>query len=137
MTANLSVLVTEDDEDLRFLCQMQLEIGGFRVMEAAHGEEALRVARHERPDVILLDLMMPEMDGFTFLNELRKDSTLRSVPVVVVTAKTLTAEERQELSGVIKVLQKGSYDREQLLNEVRALLAAHRKHTEANVPAGA
>jgi len=70
--------------------------------------------------LILLDLMMPEMDGFEFLAELRKVQTWHSIPVVVVTAMDLTAEERQRLNGQVQnVLQKGGYKRDELLAEVK------------------
>jgi CheY-like chemotaxis protein len=83
-----------------------------------------RVAER-RPDLILLDLMMPEMDGFQFLDEVRNQEASRSIPVIVITAKELTPEERQRLNGSVeKILQKGAYTREDLISEVRDLVTA-------------
>jgi CheY-like chemotaxis protein len=73
--------------------------------------------------LILLDLMMPEMDGFQFLSELRKNEQWRGIPVIVVTAKELTPAERQQLNAQVEqILQKGSYERDKLLEEVRELV---------------
>jgi CheY-like chemotaxis protein len=74
--------------------------------------------------LILLDLMMPMMDGFEFLDELRKHAAWRSIPVLVITAKDLTAEDRRRLDGrVNKIIQKAACSREELLAEVRELVA--------------
>jgi CheY-like chemotaxis protein len=81
--------------------------------------------RKIQPELILLDLMMPEMDGFEFLEELRKNEAWKSIPVIVVTAKDLTAADRQRLNGSVeKILQKGAYNRDELLREVRDLVTA-------------
>ena len=84
-------------------------------------------SRKRRPGLILLDLMMPEMDGFEFLSALRRGEAWRGIPVVVVTAKDLTPEERQRLNGhVERILAKGALGPEALLAEVRELVAAPR-----------
>jgi CheY-like chemotaxis protein len=78
-----------------------------------------------RPSFVLLDLMMPEMDGFEFLVGLGHHPEWRTIPVVVLTAKDLTSEERQLLAGQVeRILRKGSYSRQELLTEVRARVAA-------------
>jgi CheY-like chemotaxis protein len=83
-----------------------------------------RVAEH-RPDLILLDLLMPEMDGFEFIAELRTHEECRAIPIVVITAKDLTEEDRQRLDGYVKrILQKGAYNHEALLREVHELVVA-------------
>src|SRR5439155_6382420 len=83
-----------------------------------------REAQGSRPAVILLDLMMPEMDGFQFVDELRKQPDWRDIPIVVVTAKDLTPEERLRLNGHVGiVLQKGAYQSEELLRETGRLVA--------------
>jgi signal transduction histidine kinase/DNA-binding response OmpR family regulator len=119
------VLVVEDDPDTREMLHRMLEREGFAVAEAEDGRAGLeRVAEH-RPSLILLDLLMPQMNGFEFLAELQARPDWRSIPVVVVTAKDLTVEEHDRLSGrVAEVLRKGAYTRERLLSEVRERVAA-------------
>jgi signal transduction histidine kinase/CheY-like chemotaxis protein len=118
------VLLVEDEADIRaMLCRM-LEKEGWAVIEAANGREALARMAEQRPELILLDLMMPEMDGFAFIEALRQHAAWRSIPVVVVTAKDLTPEDRRRLNGYVEqTLQKGAYSREELLREVRDLVA--------------
>jgi CheY-like chemotaxis protein/nitrogen-specific signal transduction histidine kinase len=119
-----TVLVVEDDADTCDTLRRMLEKEGWTASEAENGRVALAQIAARRPDVVLLDLMMPEMDGFEFVAELRKRQEWRTIPVVVVTAKDLTPEERQRLSGhVEKILQKTAYSRADLLREVRDLMA--------------
>ena len=121
----LSVLVVEDEEDLRGLLRRILEHEGYAVTEAENGRAALIRAREAPPGLILLDLMMPEMDGFEFVTELRGQVWGRSIPIIVVTAMELTAGDRERLNGgVQRILQKGGYTREALLAEVRDMVAA-------------
>jgi signal transduction histidine kinase/CheY-like chemotaxis protein len=119
------VLIVEDDETLRTMLGRRLEKEKWKVIEATNGRTALAQMRETRPELILLDLMMPEMDGFQFLDEVRKREDWRAIPIIVVTAKDLTAEDRQRLNGSVeKILQKGAYGREALIDEVRQLIAA-------------
>jgi CheY-like chemotaxis protein len=118
------VLVVDDDAEVRQLLRRMLESEGFAVVEAENGRVALERLRGEPPSLILLDLMMPEMDGFEFVAELRRDEGWRAIPVVVITARDLSRDDRERLNGhVEKILQKGTYDRDQLLAEVRELVA--------------
>ena len=122
---DLPVLVVEDDAGTRQLLRRILEEERYAVVEAENGRAALRHMSERAPGAILLDLMMPEMDGFEFLDALHKQEAWRQIPVVIVTAKDLTAEEHERLNGsVVRILQKGAYGREELLAEVRALVAA-------------
>src|SRR5262249_32298640 len=82
-------LIVDDEPDARTLLRLMLESHGWRVAEAANGKEALVAVASHAPELILLDLMMPEMDGFEFLDELRRKPEWRNLPVVVVTAKDL------------------------------------------------
>jgi CheY-like chemotaxis protein len=101
-----------------------LEKQGLAVDEAGDGRAALTRLDDHWPGLILLDLLMPEMDGFSFLSELQRRGEGRSVPVIVLTAKDLTSADRQRLGGPIgKILRKESLGHEQLLAEVTALLA--------------
>jgi CheY-like chemotaxis protein len=120
-----SVLLVEDDEVAREMMRRMLEKAGWSVAEAENGRVALERVAECRPELILLDLMMPEMDGFQFIAELRQKPEAQQIPIVVITAMSLTEAERQRLNGsVIQVLQKGAYSREELLEQVRNLVAA-------------
>ena len=119
------VLVVDDDAEVRQLLRRMLESEGFAVVEAENGRVALERLRGESPSLILLDLMMPEMDGFEFVAELRRHEGWRAIPIVVITARDLSRDDRDRLNGhVEKILQKGTYDRDQLLAEVRELVAS-------------
>jgi CheY-like chemotaxis protein len=119
------LLVVEDDPTTREMMRRTLEQDGWIVAEAENGRVALQKVAENRPDLILLDLMMPEMDGFEFVAELRKHESWRSIPIVVVTAKDLSPEERLRLDGhVKKIFQKAGLSREDLAKEIRALVAS-------------
>ena len=129
-----SVLVVEDDPAASELLRRTLESEGWRVTVARNGREALAQMDREEPAIILLDLMMPEMDGFEFLSEIRALPRASTVPVVVVTAKELTADERKQLNGqVTTVLQKGNHSRDELLSEIASQLGNRFKRTAQNV----
>jgi signal transduction histidine kinase/CheY-like chemotaxis protein len=118
-----TVLVVEDDDPTRAMMQRLLTKEGWNVIEAENGRVALERLALQRPDVVLLDLMMPEMDGFQFIATLRHQAAWRTLPVIVVTAKELTAADHLSLHGYVeKILQKGEYSREALLDEVRELV---------------
>ena len=118
------VLVVDDDAGVRQLLRRMLEPEGYTVIEAENGRAAFERLREISPSVILLDLMMPEMDGFEFVAEFRRHEPWRTIPIVVVTAKDLTHEDRDRLNGSVqKILQKGTHGRDQLLAEVRELVA--------------
>jgi GAF domain-containing protein/DNA-binding response OmpR family regulator len=122
---DLPVLVVDDDATLRQLLRRMLEPEGFAVVEAANGRVALERLRDVSPSVILLDLMMPEMDGFEFVTEFRRHEAWRAIPIVVITARDLSREDHERLNGYVeKILQKGAHGRDQLLAEVRELVAA-------------
>jgi len=121
---DLPILVVDDDVGLRELLRRILESEGYTVREAENGRAALERVREAPPGLILLDLMMPEMDGFEFVDEFRRHEGWRTIPIVVVTAKDLSPAERQRLNGYVeRILQKGAYSRDALLAEVRELVA--------------
>lgn len=120
-----SVLVVEDDLDSRDLMRTMLTREGWDVRSAADGLEALARMEERIPTVILLDLMMPNMDGFEFTAHLAKREEWRKIPVLVVTAKNLTQEERARLNGhVERILMKDALPIDLLLNEVRSLISS-------------
>ncbi|WP_375465547.1 response regulator [uncultured Methylobacterium sp.] len=122
-TADGPILVVEDDADARERLTLFLERDGFPVRSAEHGRSALEAVAREKPALVLLDLMMPEMDGFGFLRALRTRSEWRDIPVVVLTAKDITAEDRRRLAGrADRVISKGSLSLADLAREVRGLV---------------
>jgi signal transduction histidine kinase/CheY-like chemotaxis protein/HAMP domain-containing protein len=115
-------LLVDDDEIMRRGIRLALEQDGWNVMEAGNGRVALARLAATCPDIIVLDLMMPEMDGFEFLDEMRQRVEWRDIPVLVVTAKDLTTEDRARLDGgVERILQKSG--RDEMLREVALTLA--------------
>jgi CheY-like chemotaxis protein len=121
-----SALIAEDDEMTRRVLRETLEREGWDVAEAGDGRAALAAVAVRRPDLILLDLLMPEMDGFEFLEELRKEEENRSIPIVVISSKTIAAEDRRRLNGSVeRILLKKAASREELLRQVRDLAATY------------
>jgi CheY-like chemotaxis protein/nitrogen-specific signal transduction histidine kinase len=121
-----SALVVEDDAGTRKLLCSMLEQYGLNVQEAENGKIALKRVQEKSPGVIFLDLMMPEMDGFEFIEELKKNPEHRPIPIVVVTSKNLTQADRLRLNGgVAKLIEKKSFVHGELLSEIRSTLEAH------------
>lgn len=117
------ILVVEDEATIREMMRRMLEKEGWMVAEAENGRVGLEQVVAQQPQLILLDLMMPEMDGFEFVARLRKMPAGQSIPIVVVTAKDITLEDRLKLNGYVEqILSKGAYSREELLGEVRDLV---------------
>ena len=111
-----------DDPDARKVLRRILESERWKVSEAEHGHHALEQLRHTVPQLILLDLIMPEMDGFLFLAELRDRPEWRDIPVIIVTAKDLTEEEGQRLNADVNYVMKKRSDN---LDEVLAGISTH------------
>ena len=119
-----SILVIEDDTATSELMAKLLHKEGYIVTQAHNGRVALECIAKEIPQLIMLDLMMPEMDGFQFVEEMRKRHEWRNIPIVVLTAKSITVEDRNRLQGYVKnVIQKGAFDRKSLLTEIRQLMS--------------
>jgi len=119
------VLLVEDDIEARSIMARTLEKAGWKVSEASNGQEALDMMSNVHPHLILLDLMMPVMDGFGFLAEMRTRSEWQHIPVIVITAKDLSREDRARLSGCVEeVLEKKAYTRDQLLKHMRESVAS-------------
>jgi DNA-binding response OmpR family regulator len=96
------VLVIDDERAIRMLCRVNLGASGMDVLEASTGEEGLELARRERPDIVLLDVMMPGQDGWSVARALSEDPRTREIPVVFLTARADAADRRlgQQLGGV-------------------------------------
>jgi CheY-like chemotaxis protein len=115
-----SVLIIDDDEVSRYVVKTILGHVDFRFVEASSGQEGLRRAREGRPEVIILDLLMPDMSGFEVLKTLKADSRTAEVPVIVHTSKVLPAEDRPLLSDAVAIISKESKSRESSLEKFAA-----------------
>jgi hypothetical protein len=117
------VLVVEDDPETREILRRLLEKEGCQVIAAENGRVALERLAESQPMLILLDLMMPEMDGFQFIDRVRQHENWRTIPIVVVTAKDLTKEDRLRLNGYVQeIIRKDACPRDELLAEVSELV---------------
>ena len=117
------VLIVDDEADQRELLRRILDREGVEVMEAANGAEALAKIDARRPSLVLLDLMMPEMNGFQVVEALRNSPKNKDIPVVVITGKSLSDEERERLKGwMVNTIEKKSIPEEQLFGRVRELV---------------
>jgi signal transduction histidine kinase/CheY-like chemotaxis protein len=119
------ILLVEDDAMQRERVRGWLKGQQWAMREAADGREALARLREEKPDLILLDLMMPEMDGFQLVAALRQEPGWREIPVIVITARDLDAKDRERLnSGIQSVLVKEMFQPAELVQRIRALVPA-------------
>ena len=115
-----TVLVVDDDPKAVQLLGAYLTPAGYRVLSAFGGQEGIDVARQQRPDLIVLDLMMPEVNGFEVVEALKGDTGTATIPIVIVTAKQITAEDRAILKGaVLKVIQKSEFKHGRFIDEVK------------------
>ncbi|MCJ2009086.1 response regulator, partial [Methylobacterium sp. J-092] len=119
--ADGDVLVVDDDADMRHRLRTVLERNGWSVREAGNGCEALDQVRHGVPRLVLRDLTMPVMDGFSFLDRLRDLPGCTEVPVVVLSARDVTAAERDRLSEADQVLRKGDTSLQDIATELRKI----------------
>jgi adenylate cyclase len=125
-TTTPRVLVVEDNVTDREMMRRLLVGEGWEVTVAVNGREALDCLERDHPDLVLLDLMMPEMDGFEFLAEFRKDSKFASTPVIVVTAADLSPADRHRLNGGVEyILEKAAFSRQDFLRQIRSLIGRY------------
>ena len=128
--ASQKILVIEDDRSLIDVLQYNLTQAGYEVSTAMDGHSGYEKAVQTHPDLILLDLLMPEMDGFEFIEQLQGNRQWRSIPVIVVTAKDLDESERQCLQGrVRRVVAKGARSRDEILAELKLIINDRRRST--------
>jgi threonine synthase len=118
------ILIADDAADARRLVRRILQSQGeYTFFEAVNGRETLDLVNKEHPDLLILDLMMPEMDGFAVLDNLRSTPETAEIPVIVSTAKELTPDEKNRLQDQIQALmQKGGFMSDELLEEVKSIL---------------
>jgi signal transduction histidine kinase/CheY-like chemotaxis protein len=114
-----TLLVVDDDESAREIMSAAAKKAGWKSIEATNGKEALEKMSEILPSIIVLDLMMPEMDGFTLISELQKNEEWHNIPVIIVSAKELSQGERSMLMQYTKgILQKGAYSRQDLIDAI-------------------
>lgn len=118
------IAIVDDEPNVRTLIRRILQSqGNYQLYEANNGKDAVEMISRERPNLVLLDLMMPDMDGFQVMDALQLKKETKDIPIIVITAKELTPEEKKRLKGHIQTLmQKGDFMNDDLLDEVRALL---------------
>jgi signal transduction histidine kinase/CheY-like chemotaxis protein len=128
--SEVRVLVVDDEPANRELLATALEPAGFTVVLAAGGREAVEMARTKAPDLILLDLLMPEITGFEVVETLRSDERTRETPIMILTAATLTAADKVRLNGrVSEILSRGSVGTAELVGQLRRTIAKHNGHS--------
>ncbi|HXF84058.1 MAG TPA: pyridoxal-phosphate dependent enzyme [Anaerolineales bacterium] len=118
------VVIVDDTPDARRLIRRILQSqGDFEIFEAENGRDAIALVTKERPDLVILDLMMPDVDGFAVLDVLRSQPETANIPVIVATAKELTVDEKSRLQGQIQsLMMKGDFLNDEFLEEVRSLI---------------
>jgi CheY-like chemotaxis protein len=128
MDANVhQVLIVDDDPQMVHLLKRMLETAErtYKVTSARNGQEGLREMRSQKPDLVLLDLIMPEMDGYAMLAQIQKDADLRDTPVVVVTAQRLTPEEERQMNGqTLTVRAEDGFTNKEILTYLEGILNA-------------
>lgn len=123
-----TVLVVDDDPKAVQLLGAYLNPAGYRVLSAFGGQEGIDTARREHPDLIVLDLMMPEVNGFEVVEALKGDISTANIPIVIITAKQITPEDHAMLKGdVQQVIQKSEFKHESFINEVKRAMAGKGK----------
>jgi CheY-like chemotaxis protein len=119
------VLAIDDDPLAIQLVQAVLEPSGYRILTASGGEEGIALALQERPALIIVDLMMPEVDGFEVVERLRSEPATAAIPIVILTSRSMSAADKQRLNGQISYLaRKGDFDRAAFLELVRGFAPA-------------
>ncbi|MCI0488018.1 MAG: response regulator, partial [Blastocatellia bacterium] len=130
-----TVLVVEDDPDALDVVVDMIEGSGYEAVKATNGREALDRVEEAQPDAIILDLMLPEMDGFEVQHRLSLNEDWSRIPVILLTARDLSREERRALdAGTARIIQKGNFSRDELLAEIRKAIATNSVAARADEP---
>lgn len=133
----LNVLVVDDDPKAVEILSTYLEHANHTVLRAYSGSEAIHIAKSQTPDLIVLDLMMPEISGFEVVEELKLDKRTAKIPIIIVTSKFLTPDERHMLKGqVLAVLEKSEFNHGNFISEVHRALAGKRSRPQTRKSKG-
>jgi PleD family two-component response regulator len=126
------ILVVDDEEHIRKILKFKLEKHGYLVITAENGEVALQIIRRESPDLIILDLMMPKMDGFEVCKHIRRNFQTAQIPIIMLTAKSDMADKIKGLGGGANDYLIKPYSNEELLLRVKNVLDWNRRQKDAN-----
>lgn len=118
-----TIMVVDDEEDVRYVVRQILENSGYKVIEARNGVECLEKINEKKPDLVLLDIMMPGLDGWGVVGEMQRDSNLKSIPVTMFTVKPLTTEtlRKKEIEGLVNYIVK-PFSKEGLVKSISQTL---------------
>ena len=132
-TADERILIVEDESAIRLVCRLNLDAVGFQTLEAPDGETALALARSEQPDLILLDIMLPGIDGWQVAEELAAEPSTSEIPVLFLSARSDPSDQARghEAGGVGYVLK--PFDPEELIGRIRDVLARARRGEAAEL----
>jgi DNA-binding response OmpR family regulator len=129
------VLVIDDDPELRALMTTFLTAKGFEVSSAKNGAEGLAQAQADQPDLIALDLIMPGMDGFAVLQQLREDPVFRDVPIMVLSAMTTSDAHNKAIDAGVRTFVAKPFDYREIVFKIRTLIASNNLFTAKTMPA--
>ncbi|MGH9765326.1 MAG: response regulator, partial [Blastocatellia bacterium] len=125
----------DDDQDALDLIIEMLERAKFDTITARDGKRALEELEKNKPDLVILDLMLPEMDGFEVIDRMTLNPDWKAIPIVLVTARDLSHEERRALDiPMVRIIQKGSFTRDELLADINSILVERRKEDSEPAP---
>ena len=116
------IAIIDDDSDIVEALTMLLSAKGYSVVSAANIPEAIKVVDGEKPDLILLDLMLPKINGFEVLNQLKQNEKTKNIPIIIVSAKILSKEEELIKVEIERLFNKGMFTRDELVNEIIRVL---------------
>lgn len=118
------ILIVDDEPDLLAVLRFGLQVEGFDVMEASDGEQGLNLAREQRPDLMVLDLMLPRMDGYKVCRALKFDERYRSIPIFILSARSGDTDRRLALDLGADAFITKPYDMRDLVDRIRKRLQA-------------
>jgi len=123
MSNKKKILLVEDDKTISLMYKTKLETGGFEVLTADNGADGLKLAKEHKPDIIMLDVILPQLDGFSVLEELKKDASIKKIPVVMLTnLGTEEDKEKGEKLGAKDYLVKASLTPAQVEEKIKKYL---------------